>query len=52
MKYLCLVYLEPEKLRSVPDSECMSCGNGMRESGVLVAAEALELVVRETTRRL
>lgn len=52
MKYLCLVYLESEKLRSVPDSECMSCGTGMRESGVLVAAEALEPVETATTLRI
>lgn len=52
MKYLCLVYLEPEKLRSVPDSECMACGTGMRESGALVAAEALEPVETATTLRI
>ena len=41
MKYLCLVYLAEEKLRAVPDHECRTCGNGFRESGVLLAAEAL-----------
>ena len=44
MKYLCLVYLEDEKLHAVPDSECLACGNGFRQSGVLVAAEALQPV--------
>lgn len=41
MKYLCLVYLEKDKLRTVPDSECMACGDGFREKGTLLAAEAL-----------
>ena len=44
MKYLCLVYLEEEKLRAVPDRECMACGDGFRKSGLLVAAEALQPV--------
>ena len=42
MKYLCLVYLEHDKLHAVPDSECQTCGDGLRKSGLLVAAEALE----------
>ena len=41
MKYLCLVYLEKDKLHAVPDSDCKACGDGFRESGVLMAAEAL-----------
>jgi hypothetical protein len=52
MKYLCLVYLEKDKLHAVPDSECMSCGNGFRTSGVLVAAEALQPVDTATTVRV
>ncbi len=52
MKYLCLVYLEEEKLRAVPDSECLDCGNGLRASGVLVAAEALRPVDTATTVRV
>ncbi len=31
MKYLCLVYLEEEKLRAVPDRECAVCGDGFRK---------------------
>ena len=42
MKYLCLVYLEREKLRAVPDSECATCGEGLRSSGLLIGAEALQ----------
>ena len=52
MKYLCLVYLEEEKLRAVPDSECLACGEGFRKSGLLLAAEALEPVETATTVRV
>ena len=52
MKYLCLVYMEKDKLHAVPDSECMACGNGFRKSGVLVAAEALQPVETATTVRV
>ena len=41
MKYLCLVYLEEDKLRAVADTECKECGDGFRQSGVLLAAEPL-----------
>jgi hypothetical protein len=52
MKYLCLVYLEEQKLHAVPDSECMASGAGLREKGLLVAAEALEPVETATTVRV
>jgi len=52
MKYLCLVYLEHDKLHAVPDSECMACGNAFRGSGALVAAEALQPVDTATTVRV
>ena len=52
MKYLCLVYLEEAKLSAVPDRECQACGDGFRESGVLVAAEALQPVATATTVRV
>ena len=26
MKYLCLVYLEDQKLHAVSDTECLACG--------------------------
>src|SRR5262245_37475923 len=42
MKYVCLVYLEQEKLRAVDDSECKACGDGFRTNGLLIAAEALQ----------
>jgi hypothetical protein len=52
MKYVCLVYLEQEKLRAVPDSECMACGTGFRKSGLLIAAEALHPVDSAATVRV
>ena len=52
MKYLCLVYLEHDKFTAVPDRECADCGAGMRRSGVLVAAEALQPVEAATTLRM
>jgi hypothetical protein len=52
MKYLCLVYLEKDKLHAVPDRECAACGDGFRKSGVLVAAEALQPIESATTVRV
>jgi hypothetical protein len=52
MKYLCLVYLEKEKLHAVSDSECMVCGEGFRKSGLLIAAEALQPVETATSVRV
>ena len=52
MKYLCLVYLEEQKLHAVPDRECKTCGDGFRKSGVLMAAEALQPVQTATTVRV
>ncbi len=52
MKYLCLVYMEKDKLHAVPDRECAACGDGFRTSGVLVAAEALQPVETATTVRV
>ncbi len=52
MRYLCLVYMEAEKLHAVPDRECADCGTGLRNSGMLVAAEALQPVETATTVRV
>jgi hypothetical protein len=52
MKYLCLVYLEEQKLHAVPDRECADCGVGLRNSGLLIAAEALQPVETATTVRV
>jgi hypothetical protein len=52
MKYLCLVYLEPGKLHTVPDRECKACGDGLRNNGQLLAAEALHPVDTAATVRV
>jgi len=52
MKYVCLVYLEGEKLHAVPDRECQACGDGFRKSGLLVAAEALQPIEAAATVRV
>jgi hypothetical protein len=52
MKYLCLVYLEEQKLHAVPDRECIACGTELGNSGILVAAEALQPIDTATTIRV
>ena len=52
MKYLCLVYLEPDKFTAVPDRECFACGDELRRSGALIAAEPLHPVETATTIRV
>jgi hypothetical protein len=52
MKYLCLVYVEEEKLRSLPDQECYDYVVELAGSGRLVAAEALQPVETATTVRM
>jgi len=52
MKYLCLVYLEEQKLQTVGDRECADFGAGLRTSGVLTAAEALQPIDTATTVRV
>jgi hypothetical protein len=52
MKFVALVYLEDEKLRAVPDSECMACGQRFKADGQLVAAEALQPVKSAKTLRI
>src|SRR5262245_59000296 len=52
MKYLCLVYLEEDKLRAVPDHECAASGANLRAAGYLLAAEPLHPVATATTVRV
>lgn len=52
MKYLCLVYLEPDKWHAVPDRECAACGTELRDRGVLLAAEPLQPVGEAITVRV
>jgi hypothetical protein len=52
MKYLCLVYLEEKTFAAAPDKpsdkECFAFGDGMRQNGHYLAAEALQPI--ETAR--
>lgn len=56
MKYLCLVYADENELHSLPDSpqdsECRAYAEALHDSGMLVAAEALEPVRTATTVRV
>ena len=52
MKYLCLVYIDEQKLPAVSDSECIACGDGFREKGLLLAGQALQSVKSATTVRV
>ena len=52
MKYLCLVYLEDEKLRAVPDRECFNCGDTLKKEGLLLSAEPLFPVETAKTVRV
>ncbi len=52
MKYLCLVYLDKDKWSAVPDRECANCGDSLRQSGFLLAAEPLHPVETATTVRV
>ena len=52
MKYLCLVYLEDDKLHAVRDSECLAASERLRAEGRVVAAEALHPVHTATTLRV
>jgi len=52
MKYLCMVYLEDDKLHAVPDSDCMAFSQDLHARGHCHAAEALQPVHTATTVRV
>ena len=52
MKYLCLVYLDENRLSELPDEDCVEFEAGIRESGHCIASEALESVQAATTVRV
>lgn len=52
MKYLCLVYLDENKLHELPDSDCVRYDEAIRQSGHCIASEALESVQTATTVRV
>ena len=52
MRYLCLVYADENVVHSIPDAECVSYDESIRESGHCVASEALESVTAAKTVRV
>lgn len=52
MKYLCLVYLDENRLDELPDEDCVAYDTEIRNNGQCVASEALESVTTATTVRV
>lgn len=52
MKYLCLVYLDENRLDELPDADCVAYDRVIRESGQCLASEALQSVQTATTVRV
>ena len=51
MKYLCLVYLDEQRLAELSDEECVAYDTAIRNSGHCLASEALQSVRTATTVR-
>jgi hypothetical protein len=52
MKYLCLVYGAENLMQTMDDNECAAYGNGLKQKGRHIAAEALQPVETATTVRV
>ena len=52
MKYLCLVYLDENRLDELPDEDCVAYDREIRKSGYCLASEALQSVQSATTVRM
>jgi len=52
MKYLCLVYLDENRLNELPDEDCVAYDTAIRNSGQCLASEALQSVQTATTVRV
>jgi len=52
MKYLCLVYLDEQRLDELPDADCVAYDAAIRASGQCLASEALQSVHTATTVRV
>jgi hypothetical protein len=52
MKYLCLVYLDEERLDELRDEDCVAYDSAIRTSGHCLASEALQSVRTATTVRV
>lgn len=44
MKYLCLIYIDEDKLEDTPPDDCMAYAATLKERGQCLAAEALDCV--------
>jgi len=44
--------MQPDNLHAVPDRECVAFGDGLRQAGTLLAAEALQPIETATTVRV
>ncbi|HUF19632.1 MAG TPA: YciI family protein [Burkholderiales bacterium] len=52
MKYLCLVYLDENRLHELSDEDCVEYDTAVRNSGNCIASEALQSVQTATTVRV
>jgi hypothetical protein len=52
MKYLCLIYIDADKLDQSPPEECLRYAAVLRERGQCLAAEALRVSLPASTLRL
>ena len=52
MKYLCLVYLDENRLHELPDEDCVAYDTAIRKSGHCITSEALQSVQTATTVRV
>ena len=52
MKYLCLVYLDENRLHELRDEDCVEFDTSIRSSGHCLASEALQSVNSATTVRM
>ena len=52
MKYLCLVYVDENRLDEVPDEECVQYDAAIRNNGYCLASEALQSVQTATSVRV
>jgi len=52
MKYLCLVYLNEQRLNELPDADCVAYDAAIRQSGHCLASEALQPVHTATSVRV
>ena len=52
MKYLCLVYLDEQRMDETPEEDCVVFDSEIRGNGVCLASEALQSVQTATTVRV